>query len=923
MQGTERSYIQLTIRRRGEHNLVTIEAGGPIRFESEIRIEEPLLRDLAAQVARLTAPKERPGENDRGEPISSDINTTVRRLQAVGERIFCLLPEQAREQLRNAASTDLFLHTDEQLIHVPWELCHDGADFFAAKFQIGRYINIPRPIPLHNRQPMEPGFLKVLLIADPTESLPQAAREAEQLCQVLDGVEKVKVTLLGGKLVSKAELLTELQSHDVVHFAGHSHYDPVHPNQSGWHLHESLLTAEELRTLSRPPLLVFSNSCQAGATMAWGGRYQYDEEAFGIGSAFLAAGVRNYIGTFWVVHDEESRDFAVVFYKGLTSGLNLGEALRRARVELRTQTGGERLTWASYMLYGDPSVTFFSAEESNSLPSPTMTVERKLAAILYADMKDYSRQIAEDEEHTLKIVESYYAVMKERVNKHGGKVYGAPAGDDLLALFPSTTGAVLCATEIQQELKQRNADLPIPQRAEFRIAVNLGEVTIQSKNCRGDGVNLAALMQHEVAKPGGICISEVVYDQIKNRPGLAQTCEDLGTKHFEKMKRSVRVYRVRLESELPAMPERIEGTVRRTPFGRVRRLIFLYPSVFAGGITLIILAVVYWGIWGRPKEESKEPKPPVIAQAVVIRPVTVIKIHPEHAWIPTAIGVYLSSQLSRVPNLTVYPEEHFNFLVEQGEFSYIAIAKQLGITKVIRASLLIKENRMLMIEAHLEDVERSVQEPSDEVQGRQEEFLNLIQELAGKITKRLNLRFVKQLEVPASASGAFKLMLEGEGAIAVTSPQQQETPPPANSHPQEKEPHSDAASWLRWLAASAAWADESPPQSRTPEDEVRDALENYRRAYEQRDLIMLENVYETFTAAQRQANIEYFQNTQDLRVTIHDVDISVSGDKAAVSYTREDEFLDAKTGQKVKLDARFTKIFVRQDGGWKMTIRGK
>lgn len=83
---------------------------------------------------------------------------------------------------------------------------------------------------------------------------------------------------------------------------------------------------------------------------------------------------------------------------------------------------------------------------------------------------------------------------------------------------------------------------------------------------------------------------------------------------------------------------------------------------------------------------------------------------------------------------------------------------------------------------------------------------------------------------------------------------------------------------------------------------------------------MLENVYETFTTAQRQANIEYFQNTQDLRVKIHDVDISVSGDRAAVSYTREDEFRDAKTGRKVKLDARFTKIFVRQDGGWKMTM---
>lgn len=183
-------------------------------------------------------------------------------------------------------------------------------------------MRIPRPIPLSGTERVQPGLLKVLLIADPTESLPQAAQEAEQLCKLLDGIAAGKVTLIGGKLVSKAELLTELQAHDVVHFAGHRHYDSVHPSRSGWHSHGGVLTAGELRNLSRPPLLVFSNSCQAGATAAWGGRYRYDEQAFGIGSAFLVSGVRNYIGTFWVVHDDESRDFAVALY--FTGGEEFG-----------------------------------------------------------------------------------------------------------------------------------------------------------------------------------------------------------------------------------------------------------------------------------------------------------------------------------------------------------------------------------------------------------------------------------------------------------------------------------------------------------------------------------------------------------------------------------------------------------------------
>ena len=113
--------------------------------------------------------------------------------------------------------------------------------------------------------------LTVLLIADPTETLPQAGAEAEQLAAVLEGVAGVEVTLMGGKNIRKLPLLAALQDHDIVHFAGHSEYDPATPHKSGWRLHEGVLTAAELSKLSRPPLLVFSNSCQAGTTAAWEG----------------------------------------------------------------------------------------------------------------------------------------------------------------------------------------------------------------------------------------------------------------------------------------------------------------------------------------------------------------------------------------------------------------------------------------------------------------------------------------------------------------------------------------------------------------------------------------------------------------------------------------------------------------------------
>ncbi|HXG19761.1 MAG TPA: CHAT domain-containing protein [Methylomirabilota bacterium] len=887
-------------------------------YESETQVDEKLLLGLLGQIERLATPRE-PSKTRNGTPTYGEPNVTMRRLQSIGEQIFTqLLPEQARTFLRTADPADLFLHLDEQLIHVPWELCHDGVDFFATKFPMGRYVYVPRSIPSPSREPVEPERLKVLLIADPTESLPQAVQEAEQLCRILDGVEKVKVTLLGGRLVSKAEVLTELQAHDVVHFAGHSHYDPVQPQHSGWHLQEGVLTAEELRSLSRPPLLVFSNSCQAGATTAWGGRYRYDGEAFGIGSAFLVAGVRNYIGAFWVVHDEESRDFAVVFYKGLASGLTLGEALRQARLEIRSQKGGERLTWASYMLYGDPAVTFFSEQEIKLISSSAKTVARKLVAILHADVKGYSRRIGEDEESTIQTLNAHRAVMHKWLRQHSGEVIGTPAGDDLLALFSSAVEAVQCAVQIQRELQQKNAQLPANRRIEFRIAVNLGEVSLQGGNVHGDGVNFAALLQHEVAEPGGICISEVVYDQIKNRPGLAQSCEDLGIKYFEKMQRSARVYRVHLEpgAFLP-QDKRGEKEGAHSLAKRWRRLTALSFLVLFGGIAVAVLVVSI--LPPRPVDPCQGSQRSR-TKAIIVRAFDMLKVDPDHIWLKEAIPRRLSSELSRAEGLRVYPSEHFDWLLQQCHLSDIELARRLGIFKVIRGSF-VAVGMTLHIESHPEDVERPVIEPPEEKEGKLDDFFRLMQELAAQIIIRLDLKTPEVTERKAPPPDTFRLMLEGEGEVPATSPQQKT--PPSDVQPAESKPETPGPLSLRWLEVSAAWADEDLSRSRTPEDEVRQVLERYRQAYEKKNLTLLEDVYETVTPAQREANEKYFQQAQNLTVNLNDVEIAVHGNEAVASYTREDRFVDAQTGQRVNLDARFTKILVRTDAGWRISMGKK
>ncbi len=118
-------------------------------------------------------------------------------------------------------------------------------------------------------------------------------------------------------------------------------------------------------------------------------------------------------------------------------------------------------------------------------------VERKLTAILCADVVGYSRLMGEDEEATLGTLIAYREVMDNLVELHHGRVVGS-AGDSLLADFTSVVDAVQCAVETQRELKTRNAELPDGRKMEFRIGINIGDVIVKGADIFGDGVNIAA-----------------------------------------------------------------------------------------------------------------------------------------------------------------------------------------------------------------------------------------------------------------------------------------------------------------------------------------------------------------------------------------------------------------------------------------------
>jgi adenylate cyclase len=175
----------------------------------------------------------------------------------------------------------------------------------------------------------------------------------------------------------------------------------------------------------------------------------------------------------------------------------------------------------------------------------TEDFKRKLAAILSADVKGYSRLMGEDEDATVRTLTAYREVIAALIKKHRGRVVDSP-GDNLLAEFASVVDAVRCAVGIQEELKVKNAELPENRKMAFRIGINLGDVIEEGDRIYGDGVNIAARVEG-LAGGGGICISGTAYDHVENK--LPLEYEYWGEQTVKNISKPVRVYRVRTEAE--------------------------------------------------------------------------------------------------------------------------------------------------------------------------------------------------------------------------------------------------------------------------------------------------------------------------------------------------------------------------------------
>jgi TolB-like protein len=221
------------------------------------------------------------------------------------------------------------------------------------------------------------------------------------------------------------------------------------------------------------------------------------------------------------------------------------------------------------------------------------TLPRKLAAILYADVAAYSRLTGKDEEGTHRRLSEYLDLISSKVETRQGRVVHY-AGDAVLVDFPSVMTAIDCAVDIQEELADRNSLIPDDRKVQFRMGINLGDVIVDRDDIYGDGVNIAARLE-SLARPGGICISGSVHEQVRKRNDLE--FEDMGEHSVKNIEEPVHIYAIKTgKLETPEVsPQKLneKPAIAVLPFEN--RSADPEQEYFADGITEdVITALSYW-----------------------------------------------------------------------------------------------------------------------------------------------------------------------------------------------------------------------------------------------------------------------------------------------------------------------------------------
>jgi adenylate cyclase len=368
-------------------------------------------------------------------------------------------------------------------------------------------------------------------------------------------------------------------------------------------------------------------------------------------------------------------------------------------------------------------------------------VERKLAAILCADVYGYSRLMGENEEATLRTLTSHRKLIDSAIDQHHGRFVNS-AGDSVLAEFTSVVEAVNCAVEIQTGLKAENAKLPPERRMEFRIGVNLGDVMVEGAQIYGDGVNVAARLE-SLAEPGGICISRTVHETIRNK--LPLNFKDLGEQAVKNIAEPVRVYRVLLNGAVGA-PQRTQRIARK--YRRVGAL------SFAGlAIAVVTIVLVQHLSLKPPQTQASIPPPEKPAlplpsiPSIAVLPFSNLGSDPQQEYFSEGISDQLINELSRVLGLFVIARNS-SFAYRGKTTKEQQIGEELGVKYLLEGSVH-KEADQVRIGVELVDASTGAEMWTARYDRPLKDIFAVQDEIVGRVVTTLGLLFkLDEMKLP-------------------------------------------------------------------------------------------------------------------------------------------------------------------------------
>jgi adenylate cyclase len=365
-----------------------------------------------------------------------------------------------------------------------------------------------------------------------------------------------------------------------------------------------------------------------------------------------------------------------------------------------------------------------------------MTETRKLAAILVADIVGYSRLASADEDRTLARVRGLRSdLIDPAIAAHHGRIVKR-SGDGAVIEFRSVVDAVRCAIEVQTGLIERNAGVPPERRIEYRVGIHLGDVVEENDgDLMGDGVNIAARLEG-VAKPGGICLSEDAYRQVKARLELA--IKDLGPTQLKNIAEPVRVYALEVGKSAQAQ------AVKRAAIAVKKSSL---PSLILGGALLCV--IVAGSVWLFVTFRQSAPAGPGHLSMVVL-PFANLSGDPSQEYLADGITENLTTDLSRIRKSFVI-DPNTSFTYKGKNIDAKEIGKELGVRYVVEGAVQREQNRV-RVNAQLVDAASGTHLWAERFEEDVADVFKLQDQIAARLSNTLGFELVKAEAIRSARS---------------------------------------------------------------------------------------------------------------------------------------------------------------------------